>query len=198
MSNGEIDKYNGDYLLKKILLELSPFQYFYFYFYLFILLFILSYIFGSYLEDYWGITEFTKSMVSASPRVKLINDNMLIYEVFIFFIMMLKYTFYGLSVKTKYRFKKYEKKYYGSEVNNNRYITLIACVITFLILIYLRYHLFIFSDGGDARLTRGVLKKPEFIFYLYVIIGFIMNLFLFICAIFTIELSKNVKNKSLY
>ncbi|WP_075174867.1 hypothetical protein [Acinetobacter indicus] len=195
MSNSTRDKYDGDYLLKQVFLELSPFKYFYLY--LFFLVFILLIIFGSYFDDYFGITPFSQSMILASPRVKLVNDGLLIYEVSIFLIMILKYTFCGLDIKTKYGFKQYEKKYYGSEINNNRYLTVISCAITLLILIYIRYHLFIFSEGGDIRLMRGVLKKTEFIIYLYIIIGFLMNLFLFICTIFTLELSKHVENKSL-
>lgn len=165
--------------------------------YILFLIFILTYIYGSYLDNYSGITVFSQSIVLASPQVKLINDALLIYEILIFLIMMIKYTFWGLHVKTKYRFKQYEKKYYGSEVEKNRYFKLIIYSITLLVVIYLRYDLFIFSNGGNAPLMRGVLMKTDFFVYLYMIIGFLLDLFLFICAIFGFELSKSVKKINL-
>lgn len=39
--------------------------------------------------------------------------------------------------------------------------------------------------------------KTDFFVYLYMIIGFLLDLFLFICAIFGFELSKSVKKINL-
>lgn len=82
-------------------------------------------------------------------------------------------------------------------MEKNRYFKLIIYSITLLVVIYLRYDLFIFSNGGNAPLMRGVLMKTDFFVYLYMIIGFLLDLFLFICAIFGFELSKSVKKINL-
>ena len=186
--------YHPDKLLLKVLDELSPFRYFYLY--LFFLVFIVAYILGFYIEDYSGITKFSQSMISASPQVKLVNDVTLIFEIFIFLIMLLKYTFFGLDVRTQYLFKKYER-YYQSihDVKNNRPLIVLLCSLTLLVFIYMRYQMFIFTDGGNISSIRKLLNGTNFFVYLYMILGFLMNLFFFICAIYCLELRKHVRNK---
>lgn len=48
-------------------------------------------------------------------------------------------------------------------------MTEIICAITLLIVIYLKYDLFIFLNGGHALLMRSILMKPDFLIYLYMI-----------------------------
>ncbi|MEN8418595.1 hypothetical protein [Acinetobacter radioresistens] len=186
--------YNPDRLLLKVLEELSPFRYFYLY--LFFLVFIVTYILGFYIEDYLGITKFSQSMILASPQVKLVNDVTLIFEIFIFLIMLLKYTFVGLDIRTQYLFKKYERYYQSTyDVKNNRPLIVLLCSLVLLFFIYMRYQMFIFTDGGNISSIRKLLKGPDFFVYLYMILGFLMNLFFFICAIYGLELRKHVTNR---
>ncbi|MFV5405822.1 MULTISPECIES: hypothetical protein [unclassified Acinetobacter] len=186
--------YHPDKLLMKILDELSPYRYFYLH--LFSLVFIVAYIFGFSIEGYSGITNFSQSMILASPQVKLVNDVTLIFEIFIFLIMFSKYTFWGLDIRTKHLFKRYER-YYQSihEIKDNRSLVLLVCFLTLIIMICFRYQMFIFTDGGNISSIRKLLNEPNFFVYLYMILGFLMNFFLFICAIFSLELRKHVRNR---
>jgi len=184
-------KNNADFLLSRVLFDLSPTKYFYIYMYL--VFFILAYVYGFYIGEYGGITPFSKSMVLASPQLRLVNDVAFVSELIIFLILMLTYCFYGLHIKTKYEFRRHEKKLQSlNGGKGNRYFLAIIGIIFFLSVILLRYGVFVFLESGDTPRMRGMIEESQFLLYLYIIGGFILDLFIYIFIIFILELRKHI------
>ncbi|RKG37262.1 hypothetical protein D7V20_11610 [Acinetobacter rongchengensis] len=104
---------------------------------MYFIFFIAAYVYGFYISEYSGITPFAKSMVLASPKLRLVNDVAFFYELIIFLILMLRYYFYGLNVKTKYGIRKHEKRLQSSNGGEgNRYFIAIIGVIFLLGVIF--------------------------------------------------------------
>ncbi|MEG0603463.1 MAG: hypothetical protein RR487_03020 [Acinetobacter sp.] len=192
MSKKIIDtKNNADFLISRVLFDLSPTRYFYVYIYF--IVFIATYVYGFYVDEYSGITPFAKSMVSASPQLKLVNDVAFVSELIIFLALILKYCFYGLQVKTKYGFRRHERQLQRlNDGNGNRYFISIIGIIFFLGVILLRYGVFVFLESGDTPRMRGMIIDSEFLLYLYMICGFLLDLYIFIFTIFILELRKHI------
>ena len=175
----------------QVLFDLSPTKYFFIYMYF--IVFISAYIYGFYIGEYGGITPFAKSMKLASPQLKLVNDVVFIYELIVFLILTLKYYFSGLHVKTKYGIKRHERQYQrmnGGKENRNFILRIGLLFILGMIL--LRYGVFVFLESGDTPKMRGLIRNSEFLLYFYMICGYILDLFFFVIAIFTLELRKHI------
>ena len=182
---------NVNFLISRILFDLSPTKYFYIYMYF--IFFIAAYVYGFYISEYSGITPFAKSMVLASPQLRLVNDVAFFYELIIFLILMLRYYFYGLNVKTKYGIRKHERRLQSSNGGEgNRYFIAKIGVIFLLDVIFLRYGVFVFLESGDTPKMRRMIENSQFLLYLYMVFGFILDLFIFIITIFILELRKYI------
>ena len=182
---------NVNFLISRILFDLSPTKYFYIYMYF--IFFIAAYVYGFYISEYSGITPFAKSMVLASPQLRLVNDVAFFYELIIFLILMLRYYFYGLNVKTKYGIRKHERRLQSSNGGEgNRYFIAKIGVIFLLDVIFLRYGVFVFLESGDTPKMRRMIENSQFLLYLYMVFGFILDLFIFIITIFILELRKHI------
>ena len=182
---------NFNYLLGRVLFDLSPTKYFFIYMYF--IFFIAAYVYGFYVSEYGGITPFAKSMVLASPQLKLVNDVAFISELIIFLILILRYYFYGLNVKTKYGFRRHERQLQSlnSGKENRNFVTAMG-ILFCLGLICLRYGVFVFLESGNIPKIRGTIKSSELILYLYMMCGFILNLIFFVIIIFILELRKYI------
>lgn len=155
--------------------------------------FFMPFIFGSHFSDYQGVTPFTQSMTAASGRIRLLNDSVMLYFIFVFILVFLAYLFKGLSDKVVMEFKQAARPHRrkNRETDNpQRTIFFTACFLMFINFSWV--WAFTFSSIGKSRIISSILSGSEFFIAVYILSGFLANLYLFVYALLMMEARKHI------
>lgn len=176
-----------------ILNDLSPFKNSYVIG--FILIIVTSFILSPYLTNYAGFLPFSVSMKLASTQVKLLNDLIIIYFILICLLMLFKYMLIGLSLPVIQNFKNAAKnpnRNVKKDVGENPKKQILYTALFLLLINLLWVWIFGFTSAGNSKILRNILKDSNFFINLYIVLGFLGNLYLFIFSILMIEGRKYV------
>ncbi len=175
-----------------ILNDLSPFRYAYVYG--FVIVFCVPLLFGSHFSDYLGFTPFSQSMKLASGRVRLLSDSVMLYFIVIFIAISLTYLLKGLSDEVVMEFKRAARNPHrirDRQVENpQRTIFFTALFLIFINILWV--WVFTFTSIGNSKIMSNILNDSEFFVVIYILFGFLANLYLFIYSFLMMEGRKHV------
>lgn len=168
---------------------------------LFFIIFFLGIIIAFFINDYEGYLPFSKTMIMASPSVRLMNDIVISYATISFNLMFFKWFFVGFSRRLGLEFKRYEKWFWENradfltdgQLNNRKNGLLVVSIILIVLIPFMWIHTFGFDDGGNSPKMQITLSQThDFVLFCYMVISYLAGLFTIVFSITNMELRKYV------
>ena len=173
--------------------DLSPFKNAFIYGYL--VIWILGGICSYFMSDYMGYTPFSRSMELATSKQKLYYDLFSLYFFCIFCFINIKYINRGVSIDIKNEFKKAQRNQpkkiselpYQDPKKAIKLTSLFVMGIPILCFI-----VFVICSNGNGRTMQKILQDSSIYFYIYLVLGFIGNIYSVIYSILLMEMRNYV------